>query len=355
MITGKRDDPFTVMSTLVTRLDSSESPETEVRMMADTIRSTFRLPYVHVQIRQPQGGVTASSSGIDPGHTERYPLVYQGEYIGRVCLGATNGPVLSTRDRQLLETLIRQSAAALYASMAADELQRIREQLVTAREEERHRIHRDLHDGLGPTMAGIVLRLETARKLVLTDQHRALAALDAGVQEARGTVQEIRRLVHGLRPPSLDDVGLERALERQCALLSAGPGTTGTVISFTAERVKELPSAVEVAAYRIVLEALNNVIRHAHARACDVKLRTIPEDDVLEITVLDDGVGIGPNALEGSGLRSQRDRAAELGGSAVVSTTPSGGTLVRILLPLQPRDAREQRPALTRPNSEESR
>jgi signal transduction histidine kinase len=196
---------------------------------------------------------------------------------------------------------------------------------VNTREEERHRIRRDLHDGLGPAMAGVVYKLETARLLVDAEPARAGAQID----EVRGQVQEIvadvRRLVHELRPPALDDRGLVGAI-RQLAEAQPLP------VEVVAGDVGPLSAAVEVAAYRIVAESLTNVTRHAEASSAEVHLART--DTELVVEVADDGVGIGADVQAGVGLLSVRERAAELGGRTDVNCPPEGGTVVRALLPL---------------------
>lgn len=127
-----------------------------------------------------------------------------------------------------------------------------------AREEERRRIRRDLHDGLGPSRGGVVFQLESARLLVPTDPMAAQERIAATSRHVQDVVADVRRLVHDLRPPALDDRGLVGALT-QLAEQSPVP------VEVVAEDLEPLPAAVEVAAYRIAGEALTNVQRHAHA------------------------------------------------------------------------------------------
>jgi signal transduction histidine kinase len=142
-------------------------------------------------------------------------------------------------------------------------------------------------------------------------------------------VADVRRLVHDLRPPALDDRGLVGALQQQAEELS----TDGLSVTVVAEDLGALPAAVEVAAYRIAGEGLTNVVRHAAARACVVRLAV--EDGDLVVEVADDGTGIAPDAEAGVGLVSLRERAAELGGRSEVTCPATGGTVVRARLPLR--------------------
>ena len=218
--------------------------------------------------------------------------------------------------------------------LSAD-LQRSRERLVEAREEERRRLRRDLHDGLGPQLSSQALTVDAVRALMRRDPdaaERLLLELKADAQDA---VADIRRLVYGLRPPALDDLGLLGALRESAAQYS----TKGLNVSVQApEDLPPLSAAVEVAAYRIAQEALTNVAHHAGARACTILL-AMEEAGVLCVEVRDDGLGI-PGARENSsvgtrvGLTSMGERAGELGGSLVVEALSEGGTRVLARLPL---------------------
>ena len=141
-------------------------------------------------------------------------------------------------------------------------------------------------------------------------------------------VADVRRLVHDLRPPALDDRGLVGALRQQAETLALPLAvTTG------GDLAGRLPAAVEVAAYRIVGEALTNIARHADAT--DVRLSIDLADDDLLVEVADDGVGIAPGRIAGVGLSSRRERAAELGATTTITSPPGGGTVVSARLPLR--------------------
>jgi signal transduction histidine kinase len=210
----------------------------------------------------------------------------------------------------------------------AGELQQSRERLVTAREEERRRLRRDLHDGVGPTLASLVQRLDAVSRLVPRDPEAAISLLVDLKAHTRATVADIRQMVYALRPPALDELGLVSAI-REHAAQHLEP--TALRVTLDAPALPALPAAVEVAAYRIVLEALTNVARHAGAQICAVRL-TCGADLVVEI--IDDGRGLPDGVLAGVGIASMRERAAELGGECLVGRGPSGGTRVWARLPL---------------------
>jgi signal transduction histidine kinase len=209
------------------------------------------------------------------------------------------------------------------------DLQRSRERLVTAREEERRRLRRDLHDGVGPQLAALTLKIETARNL-LSDDPTADALLSDLAQRARAAVADVRRSVHALRPPTLDELGLVPALRETAAQYTHNDLRVSVEAP---EKMPPLPAAVEVAAYRIAQEAITNVVRHAGARNCRTRFDLDEERGLLRLEVTDDGRGIGDDRGTGIGLYSMRERAEELGGTCTVEPVPAGGTRVLAQLP----------------------
>ncbi|MGY1742629.1 MULTISPECIES: histidine kinase [unclassified Blastococcus] len=331
-VLGEREDPYRVVSGLAERLERSGGAEEQLMAVTAAVAEAFRSPYVGVEVDSASGGRLLAETGRRPPAVQTLPIAYRGEEVGRLLLPRDGVRAsLVARDERLLADVVRQAAAAARASALATELQASREQLVAAREEERRRLRRDLHDGLGPALGAVVLRIDTARNLARARPDDADAVLRQARDEVAGALADVRRLVHDLRPPALDDLGLAGAVRQQAERLlpaavattvTAGPGTDG------------LPAAVEVAAYRIASEALANVARHARATAVRVTL----ERDAggrLAVTVADDGRGIDPAAPAGVGLVSLRERAAELGGRCSVTCPPEGGTVVRAELPVE--------------------
>jgi len=272
------------------------------------------------------------------------PLVYQQERVGDLVLALRKpGEVLTPADQRFLRHLAPQIGVAVHAvRLTADlkqltaDLQCSRTQLVTAWEEECRRLRRDLHDGLGSVLASLNWRAGALRPLL----HRDPVAAEALVVEQQHTIQaaigDIRRLVYDLRPPAMDELGLLGALREQVAKQCTAPErdrATGLLIEGCApETLPALPAAVEVAAYRIVQEALTNIARHAQAHHGSLRLSCTAER--LEIDLLDDGVGLPATHQVGVGLLSMRERAAEVGGSCEVQRVPEGGTRVHAVLPL---------------------
>jgi signal transduction histidine kinase len=229
-------------------------------------------------------------------------------------------PVQSADELGILQSSFNEMAAGLQSA---------RERQVTAREEERRRLRRDLHDGLGPSLAALVIRLELADGLLGTDPAAARTVIGELKSEAQNAVTEIRRLVYELRPPSLDELGLVGAIRENAARLMPPGGPAFTVTA--PERLPSLPAAVEVAAYRIAQEAMTNLVRHSGASSCDIR---VDLNGALELEVRDDGCGLGADHRVGVGLASMRERAAELGGRCTVETAARGGTIVRAELPV---------------------
>ncbi|MFD0580637.1 sensor histidine kinase [Dactylosporangium darangshiense] len=275
------------------------------------------------------GQALLAEFGTAPAATQTLPITYRDETVGRLILAAGGyRAALSPRDERLLADVVRQAAAAARSSYLAAELQVSRERLVGAREEERRRVRRDLHDGLGPALGGVALRIDTARNLMRADGVRADALLKQAREDVSAALADVRRLVHDLRPPALDDVGLAGAVGQLAERLR----TPKLATQVSADLPADLPAAVEVAAYRIASEALTNVAKHANATVCTVRLAA--DGETLVVEVADDGTGIAAGTPSGVGLVSLRERAAELGGRCEIECPASGGTVVRARLPL---------------------
>jgi two-component system NarL family sensor kinase len=332
LLHGQRDEPYAAMSQLGRRLGDAIEPAQVLPVMAETIADALRLPYVAVELSgQPQAPAAAHGAPA-AGVALRLPLIHAGERVGTLVLGArAHGEPLSTADRQLLEDFARRASAAASAVALSAEIQRSRERLVTAREEERRRLRGDLHDGLGPTLAGAVLTIDAARRILATDPQAADALLDRAAASVEGTVADVRRVVYALRPPALDQLGLIGALRQQASTLSVGDPQLDIAID-SPDPMPSLPAAVEVAAFRIAQEALTNVSRHARARRVAV---SITVGDALALTIRDDGCGLPDDHRSGVGLTSMRERATELGGTFAIGRVADGdGTVLEVGLPL---------------------
>ena len=281
---GQRQAPYQILAHLDQQLAVAMPPEDVLPALVKTIATTLKLPYVAVALLQSDIPPLSEErlvalSGQPPPHAdvERLPLVYQGEAVGH---------------------------------------------------EERRRLRRDLHDGLGPTLASLTLTLAAAREYLPRDPTTTDTLLQELATQVQGAVTDIRRLVYELRPPTLDDLGLIGALRDQAARYTQ----SGLQIAVEApDALDPLPAAVEVAAYRIGMEALTNVVRHAQACTCTLMVQ---RDSHLVLTISDDGRGLPAAPVPGIGVRSMRQRAEELGGRCTIEARPEGGTLVVARLPL---------------------
>ena len=355
---GERDDPYAVVSRLGRRLEATLAPDRVLPTLVETIAQALKLPYVAILLKEGEGFRTAAAYGSPRGEPETLPLVYQREEIGRLVIAPrAPGEQFSAADRTLLEDLARQAEVVVHAVRLTADLQRSRERLVTAREEERRRLRRDLHDGLGPTLGALTLGLDTTRLALAQDDPKAvdelLVELKSHTQDA---VSDVRRLVYGLRPPALDDLGLVPAIRQQAAnrglLADAFPNgqgprwensKNGLVFRVQApDDLPSLPAAVEVACYRIAQEALTNTARHSGASSCLVSLCLEEADGTLQLEVSDDGKGVAEDRSAGVGMSSMRERAEELGGTLSVGALPEGGTRILARLPLPAREEEEQ-------------
>jgi signal transduction histidine kinase len=330
---GERDDPATVLTRLSQRLDSALAADSVLQTIVETVAQTLRLPYASISISSidEEPNIVASTGRVSSDLIS-LPLTYQTAHVGELILAPrAAGESFSTADMNLLHIIAGQAGIAVHNLRLTHDLQRSREKIVTAREEERRRLRRDLHDGIGPTLASLSQRIDTAADLVATDPQASIELLKTLKTQVKNTVAEIRRLVYALRPPVLDEFGLVTAIREHVAQYT---GPNGLQITFdVTEPMPPLPAAVEVAAYRIVLEAFTNIINHAQATACHITL--IAEQDCLRIEVSDNGGGLPNNVRSGVGLTSMRERASELGGEFAVENNPGAGVRVTARLPIE--------------------
>jgi signal transduction histidine kinase len=311
-------------------LEGTLSPELVYPTIVETVAQTLKLPYVEITVPEDTEFKVVESFGKPESDLVTYPLTHQGEVVGQLCVARrTAGEDFNEADDRLLRSIAQQAGTAVHAAHLTDELQDSRRDLVTAREEERRRLRRDLHDGLGPQLASQTLGLDAALKLMDSDPQAAKELMQALSSQNQDAVLEIRQLVYGLRPPALDELGLVGALRES----SRSYEQQGLKIDFDAPQdLPDLPAAVEVAAYRIIQEALTNVARHAGAKNCQVRLAVA--NNQLEIEIKDDGHGLPPDNQPGVGLLSMRERAAELSGRCLIESPAGGGTRVFVQLPL---------------------
>ena len=325
---GDDDEPWDELARLGERLAAAADPDELVdHVLPSVVRRVGQaLRASGVRLRLSDGSVLVEGAEPPAGDASAavLPLGYAGERLGTLTVARAGG--FGDAERTLLDRLATQAAVAVHTVLLAREARRSRELVVVAREEERRRLRRDLHDGVGPSIAALALQVETARDLAPEDPVAAGALLARLAPRISAVVGDIRALVHELRPPTLDELGLAAAVRELAARLSGS-----TAVSVRADDLGALPAAVEVATYRIAGEAITNSVRHSGAAAVAVSL--VREGDCLLVTVRDDGHGLGQPSGDGVGLASMRARTEELGGSFAFVTGETG-TTVTARLPL---------------------
>jgi signal transduction histidine kinase len=330
LLYGQRRDPYSALTGLGRQLSSAIAPDRVAPIVVDTVATALRLPYVALTFAGDRA--PAASRGTPTATTVDLPMRHAGTDVGTLTVGLPTGQrFLDPGDERLLHGLTHQAAAAADSVRLTRELRRSRDDLAFARDEERHRIRRDLHDGLGPTLAGVALGLGAAKRSATTPE---MAQLVGDLEtDVRGSLDDVKRLVADLRPATLEHTGLVGALRRYADTVTFRSGGTLTVRVEAPDQLPPLPPPVEVAAYRIVLEAVTNVTKHSEARQCAVRV-DVP-DNHLELTVTDDGAGIASTREHpGLGLRSIAERATELGGRATAGPGADGGYTVHALIPV---------------------
>jgi signal transduction histidine kinase len=325
---GERHDPVRALARLGERLRDAPGGEVLAAVL-QIVCETLRLPSASLRV---EDGAEVAAYGQPGAVSESIPLEHEGQQVGALLVSPRAGEQrLGAADRRVLQVLVAPVAVALHAVQLSQELQRSRERLVAAREEERRRLRRDLHDGLGPILTAVTLKADAARSALGTAPDRADALLADLRGDAKQAIGDLRRIIYDLRPAALDELGLLGALDEQVDQF----GRQGLTVTLQAPPILPvLPAAVEVAAYRIVTEALTNVARHAHAGRATV---TVSVDEGFCLDVQDDGTVSTANGTgwrPGLGLQSMAERVAEVGGTLDVGPTPSGGR-VQASLPLE--------------------
>ena len=341
LLFGMQDEPYAALSALGSRLAAALPGEDVESRVVASVREALRVPYAAIALREDDGYRVTQHSGTPTGNRLTLPLVHQGEEVGLLLVDDEPGGRLTGVARALLADLAQQAGAAVHGvrltanlRASAEQLDAARARLVAAGEEERSRIRRNLHDELAPTLAAAGLTASTAADLLRRDPDASAVVLERLQQGLRAALGDIRRLVDELRPVMLDERGLTGAIRERADALRPQLD-----ISIEApETMPDLPAAVEVAAYRICQEALMNVLRHAHATRCRVRLAVA--ESALLLDVEDDGVGAPAAGTPGGvGVGSMRERAADLGGVCTVRGLPGGGTSVSVRLPLRSGEA----------------
>jgi len=328
---GDRDDPYRLISRLGAHLEATLTPDAILPAVAETVVHALKVPYVAIELKEGEVFRQVAGYGTYAEASLRIPLRYQQETIGQLLLTSRSpGESFSSVDRRLLEDLARQVGIAANAVRLSADLQRSRERLLLAREEERRRLARELHDSVSQALYSIALGARTARTLLDRAPVQAAEPLDFVLSQAESGLAEMRALIFEVRPGSLESEGLVAALEKQMASVRARYGIA--VDAVTGEE-PAAPYTVKEAVYRIAQEALHNTVKHARAQRVEVRLQRHAAGLALE--VCDDGVGFDPNAAFPGhlGLHTMRERAIRLSGTLDVASAVGDGTRIRVEIP----------------------
>lgn len=333
LVYGERDNPYQLMSELTRRLEGALTHQSLLPAIVETTAHALRIPYVAIEVQTEKGPESLAVYGAPGEMNSSVPLVVQGELIGQLILGIVQLQEAWPQGKQAkLDDLIRQVSIAVQSVRLVNELHQSRERIVIAREEERRRLRRDLHDGLGSSLASMMLRLDEAVQMHDQAPHDSKRAVQHVQSQMRTTIEDIRQLVYRLRPPILDELGLGFALQELAVQFQ------DRTLQITLEGVDqtfELPAATELAVYRIVQEALANVVRHAKASRCFIYLSKGSHG--VHLIIQDNGTGLIQSGAPstGLGIRSMRERAEELGGKCTINNQSGGrGTRIEVRIPI---------------------
>jgi signal transduction histidine kinase len=322
LLFGDRPDPLEAATQVADRI--GDDPVLALR----AIREALVLPYASLRA----DGQTLATSGTEVTHTRTLPLQLGGDAVGEIVVGLRAGDLtLNQSDANVLRIVAPLLAQTLRAQALARDLQASRNAAITAIEEERRRLRRDLHDGLGPTLTGVAFSTDAARNQLHADPAAADALLEKLRADTTAAIAEVRRLVEGLRPPALDELGLLGAVRQHAASLHVDGGAPLKVTISAPEPLPDLSAAAEVTAYRIVVEALTNVARHAAASSAAVEVSVTDGD--LRLSVQDDGHHSW-SWQPGVGMSSMRERAEQVGGTLTAAPRKGGGR-VEAVIPLR--------------------
>jgi signal transduction histidine kinase len=328
VVYGDRDDALTLVRHVVQHVTTAVDVDALLPSIVSTLGRSMRLDLVAVDVHDGDGWVRMAVYGVEVERVETFTLGSGDDQVGRLVVGCADSRGLRGRDRAVLTDVAPHVWLAVVLVRLTAELRRSNLAVLSGREEERRRMRRDLHDGMGPALTGISMTVRTlAKRLERDSAEAANAALANRIgDEVDAAAREVKKIVHDLRPTALDNEGLP------AALLAFVRGLDGAVRVdlHVPDTPTRLPAVVEVAAYRIATEALTNVVRHAHAASCCIRLAV---GDVVDIDVVDDGVGVTSHSPTGVGLMSMRERVAALGGTMAVMPVDPHGTRLHVTLP----------------------
>jgi signal transduction histidine kinase len=265
---------------------------------------------------------------------------HHGELLGAIAVHKRASEPLTPGEAELVDRLADQAGLILAnARLTADlearldqiavqaaELRASRQRIVTAQDEERRRLERNIHDGAQQHLVALAVKLRLAKTAIAADPARGRVMLEEIGGEIDAALDTLRALALGIYPPLLEEQGIAPALAAQYV-------RSGLPVRMDADATGRYPIEIEAAVYFAALEALQNAAKYAHAN--EIRISITPDDGAVRFSVRDDGVGFDPaQAGEGSGLAGIRDRLAVFGGDAAIESAPGEGTVVRGRVPI---------------------
>ncbi|MEW9528543.1 sensor histidine kinase [Microbispora sp. NPDC049125] len=302
--------------------------DSDLAEVLDRTRIALRIPWL--ALYASDDAVLSQAGTPQDGGTTDMELRYRGDHVGTIRVELRRGESsLHSADRDTLNLIGTPLAVALHALQLTEQVRQARAATVEAAGAERVRLQRELHDGLGPSLTGLAFRADAASRLLRSDVEAVGQLIGELRTDLRAVIDDVRHIVHGLRPMELDQLGLDGALREHVAAIPRQAEREVAVEIKAPHPMPALSPAVELAAYRIAKEALTNVLRHSSARNCRITLRI---DDNLHVDVSDDG-SEPATWRPGVGLRSIAERAEELGGTATAGPA-TGGWRVTACIPI---------------------
>ena len=342
LVYGKRATPYEVLSEFSERLGAITSEEIFPRMARLLAEGTGAVEVVvwlrvgnflrAVATWPPDGPTPPPIALLDGGRLPELPdftavaAVRHSELLGALTVLKPPREPVTTAEQRLIDDLAAQAGLVFRNFQLIEDLRSSRQRLVTAQDEERRRLERNLHDGAQQQLVALSVRLKLARNLAGKDAEKAdevMAELEEEVQQA---LADLRDLAHGIYPPVLADRGLVEALRSQITRATIG-------VRLEAADIRRYPQEVEAAVYFCVLEALQNVSKYAQASEVVVRLRE--DRGELAFAVEDNGRGFDTRTTRhGAGLQNMEDRLSALGGNVEVRSRPGDGTIVEGWIPV---------------------
>ena len=343
LVYGRRATPYEVLSELSSRFAETYSLEDSLPRLARVTAEAVGAERTRIWLRSNAAirtaaswpsadaavAVPATNDPVELDGDRAFAVRHQGELLGAISVRMPPSEPLGAPHEKLVRDVAAHAGLVLRNVALVDDLRASRQRIVTAQDERARKLERDIHDGAQQQMVALAVKLRVAEQLARKDADKTAAMLQDLQREATEALDNMRDLARGIYPPLLADKGLAAAIEEQAR-------KSPIAVSVEADGVGRYPQEVEATAYFCALEAMQNVMKYAHASRVSVRLSQ--RDGALMFAVEDDGVGFDPQAARGSGLTNMRDRLEAVGGRLDVRSMLGGGTTVSGRIPADGRE-----------------